>query len=211
MKRRKMEREKKRADLASKEAALRDAERDQIRTEVGAEKQAQIDRLERELRKAREESDPQTGSGKGEKRKMDGQQREQAGSQESRNDSIASSAIGANILNLPAGYRAIRSSKISSLAVCHLNGGAAIPFKPIGSFANDADARIRLANTISDATSLRNISSSFNVENFVCNTCTVRGEHQVLGKKSEGNDGTRQSPPCVGSELPRGKSGGGGW
>jgi hypothetical protein len=126
---------------------------------------------------------------------MDGQQRERAGSQESRNDSISSSAIGANILNLPADYRAIRSSKISSLWVRHLNGGAAIPFKPIGSFANDADARIRLANTISEATSLRNISSSFNIENFVCNTCTVRGEHQVLGKKSEGNDGTRQSPP----------------
>ncbi len=58
---------------------------------------------------------------------------------------IASSAVGANILNLPAGYRAVRSSKISSLAVRHLNGGAAIPFKPIGAFANDSDAWIRLA------------------------------------------------------------------
>ncbi len=197
MKRRKMEREKRRTEMAMKEAALRDAERDRIRAEIEAEKQAEIDRLEKELRKARAESESQAGSGKGEKRKLEGQQRDRAGSQESRNESVASSAIGANVLNLPAGYRAIRSSKISSLAVRHLNGGAAIPFKPIGSFANDADARIRLANTISDATSLRNISSSFNIENFVCNTCTVRGEHQVLGKKSEGNDGPRQSPPPV--------------
>ncbi len=117
---------------------------------------------------------------------MDGQQWERANSQESRNDSIASSAIGANILSLTVGYRTIRSSKISSLVVRHLNGGAAIPFKPIGSFANDADARIRLANTISDAKSLRNSKSSFNIESFVCNTCVVRGEHQVLGKKSGG-------------------------
>jgi hypothetical protein len=146
----------------------------------------------------RQSAETQSGSGKGEKMKMAGQQRERAASQESRNDSIASSAINTNILNLPAGYRAIRSSKISSLTVRHLNGGAAIPFKPIGSFANNADARIRLANTISDATSLRNISSSFSIENVVCNTCTVRGEHQVLGKKSEGRwDETRQSPPVV--------------
>jgi hypothetical protein len=95
-----------------------------------------------------------------------------------------------------------------------LNGGATIPFKQIGSFANKADARIRLANKISDTTSLRNISSSFNIENFVCNTCTVRGEHQVLGKKSEGDDGTRQSPPLlrpVGPKIPLGNSGGEEW
>jgi hypothetical protein len=196
MLRRKLEREKQKAELALKEAALREAERERIRSEVAAEKQIQIEKLERELRLARKESEGPSGSGKGEKRKLEGQQRERTNSQESRNESIASSAVGANILNLPAGYRAIRSSKISSLAVRHLNGGAAIPFKPIGAFANDSDARIRLAHTISDATSLRNIRSSFNIENFVCNTCTVRGEHQVLGKKSEGADGTRQSPPC---------------
>jgi hypothetical protein len=108
MKRRKMEREKRRTELAMKEAALRDAERDRIRSKVEAEKQAEIDRLEKELRKARAESDPQAGSGKGEKRKMEEQLRERAGSQESRNESIASSAIGANILNLPAGQTGFR-------------------------------------------------------------------------------------------------------
>jgi hypothetical protein len=35
---------------------------------------------------------------------------------------------------------------------------------------------IKLANTISDASSSRNIFSSFNLETFVCNTCTLRGE-----------------------------------
>jgi len=74
-----------------------------------AEKQAEIDRLEKELRKARAESESQAGSGTGEKRKLEGQQTDHAGSQESKNESVASSAIGANVLNLPAGYRAIRS------------------------------------------------------------------------------------------------------
>jgi hypothetical protein len=51
MKRRKMEREKRRTELAMKEAALREAERDRIRAEIEAEKQTEIDRLEKELRK----------------------------------------------------------------------------------------------------------------------------------------------------------------
>jgi hypothetical protein len=90
----------------------------------------------------------------------------------------------------------VKVASLNSLAVRHLNGGSAIPFQPIGSFANDQDARIRLANTISDSTSTRNISSSFILKSFICNTCTSRGEHKVLGKKSEGDDGTRKSPPC---------------
>ncbi len=113
---------------------------------------------------------------------------------DNKKESASSTTIGANLLNLPTGYRAVRCSKLNSLAVRHLNGGSAIPFWPIGSFANENDARVKLANTISDASSSRNISSSFNLENFLCNTCTERGEHQVLGKKSEGNDGTKQTP-----------------
>jgi hypothetical protein len=69
--------------------------------------------------------------------------------------------------------------------------------KPIGSVANEKDARIRLANTISDANSSRNISSSFNLENFICNTCTTRGEHIVLGKKLTGMTGQSRPPPLL--------------
>ncbi len=123
-----MEREKQKADVVRKEMALRKAERERIRSEIEAEKQAQIEKLEKELRKAREECGAPGRSGKGEKRKMETQQRERSASQESRHASIASSAIGANILNPPAGYRAIRSSKISSLTVRQLNGGATFSF-----------------------------------------------------------------------------------
>jgi hypothetical protein len=71
--------------------------------------------------------------GSGVKRKMDSQQRERAGSQDSRQESTAKSAFGANLLNLPAGYQAVRSAKISSLTVRLLSGGSAIPYQPIGS------------------------------------------------------------------------------
>ncbi len=61
MKRRKMEREKGRTEMAMKEAALREAERDWIRAEIEAEKQAEIDRLSSEKpgrsRKARLEAE----------------------------------------------------------------------------------------------------------------------------------------------------------
>jgi hypothetical protein len=99
-------------------------------------------------------------------------------------------------MNLPTGYCAVKCIKLNSLAVRHLKGGSAIPFQPIGSFKNENEARIKLANTISDASSSRSISSSFNLETFVCNTYTVRGEHNVLGKNVDGDDGTNQSPPC---------------
>jgi hypothetical protein len=34
------------------------------------------------------------------------------------------------------------------------------------------------------------------LETFICNTCTARGEHIVLGKKIDWDDGTKQAPPC---------------
>jgi hypothetical protein len=191
------------------------AEKNRICEEAEAEKRAhklQIERLEAELRKARLSSEQMEDTDQGGNSEMgNNKKRGRSRSLDSRKESASSTTIGANLLNLPTGYRAVRCSKLNSLAVRHLNGGSAIPFRPIGSFANDYDARVKLANTISDASSSRNISSSFNLENFLCITCTVRGEHQVLGKKSEGNDGTKQAPPLfcpIGPKLPCGTSGG---
>jgi hypothetical protein len=136
-----------------------------MKEEAEAEKLAhrkQIEKLEAELRQAREAAEKQDDAGEG----CSNQKRGRSGSEDSRHESTATSFFGTSMLNLPAGYRAVRSSKLNSLAVRHLNGGSAIPFKPIGSFTNERDARIRLANTISDASSSRNISSSFNLETF---------------------------------------------
>ncbi len=177
------------------------AEQDRLRDEAEAEKAAhrrQIEKLEEQLRLARSSSG-QKGEGEDE---MDDdrpnyQKRDRSRSDDSRHESTASSTLGANCFNLPAGYKAVRSAKLNSLAVPHLNGGSAIPFKPTGSCTDEKDARIRLANTISDANSSRNISSSFNLLTFICNTCTARGEHTILRKKIDGDDGTKQSPPLL--------------
>jgi flagellar biosynthesis GTPase FlhF len=140
IRRKKKEREDQRLEQKLREEEALENEKARIRREIEAEAQAKIEKLESELKKAQEVSD--SGDGSGVKRKMENQQRERMGSQDSRHESTATSAFGANLLNLPAGYRAVRSAKISSLAVRLLSGGSAIPYQPIGSFANDTDARI---------------------------------------------------------------------
>ncbi len=189
IRRRKAECEKKIEEQRRLERELLQSEKNRLREEAETEKMAhrkQIEKLETELRQAREAAEKQDYVGEG----CSYQKRGRSGSEDSRHESTATSFFGTNMLNLPAGYRAVRSSKLNSLAVRHLNGGSAIPFKPIGLF--DRDARIRLANTISDASSSRNISSSFNLETFIC---TTRGEHTVLGKKVDRDDGSKQAPP----------------
>ncbi len=210
IRRRKAEKERRMGDMKRREEDLRKAEQDRIRAEMEQERirvtaaeekkkhRIQIAKLEEELRRAKEASgsiEPEHEGDDGETGRH--QKRGRSKSEDSRQESTFSGTVGVNLLNLPAGYRAVRSTKLNSLAVRHLNGGSAIPFMPIGSFANEYDARIKLANTISDSVSSRNISSSFNLATFVCNTCTTRGEHVVLGKKSDGNDGTGQTPPPV--------------
>jgi hypothetical protein len=196
IRRRKVERERKNKEQQEKERELLMAEKNRIREEAEADRRAhklQIERLHAELLEARnlaEQMEATEQDGMDTRKDM---KRGHSGSQDSRHESTASTTIGENLLNLPTGYRAVRSTKLNSPAVRHLNRDSAIPFWPIGSFANENDTRIKLANTISDASSSRNISSSFNLENFTCNTCTVRGEHKVLGKKV---DGIKQSPPC---------------
>jgi hypothetical protein len=205
IRRRKAEKERRALEQKKKEDELRHAEQDRIRADgeqsrlsfLAEEERrirlAQIQKLEEELRKAKENADYGEEEEHGGEH---GQKRGRSLSQDSRQESTVSGTLGANLLNLPAGYRAVRSTKLNSLAVRHLNGGSAIPFQPIGSFANDRDTRVKYANKISDSLASRNITSSFNLANFVCNTCTTRGEHVVLGKNSDGNDGTGQTPPC---------------
>ncbi len=175
----KAEKERKNKEQQEKELQLLVAEKNRIHVEAEAEKLAhklQIKRLEAELKMARSSSEQMEDIEQGETDdRRDSKKRGHSKSLDSRHESASSTAIGANLLNLPTGYRAVRCTKMNSLAVRQLNGGSAIPFQPIGSFANENDARIKLANTISDSSSSRNISCSFNLENFVCNTCTVRG------------------------------------
>jgi hypothetical protein len=41
-----------------------------------------------------------------------------------------------------------------------------------------------------------NVSSSFDIGTLTCKTCTLKGKHSILGRKSARSDGTEQTPPC---------------
>ena len=145
--------------------------------------------LDAQLRKARLEAEADA-AGERDKRKR-------SGSGSRRGSTAGTDTVaGASMLNLPQGYRAVRSGKIRSLAVRPLEGGTAVPFSPIGGFSNDYDNRIKHAYTTYDYTNLRNICSSFDLDTFTCTSCTHKGSHRVLSRKAAGGDGTEQAPPC---------------
>jgi hypothetical protein len=56
----------------------------------------------------------------------------------------------------------------------------------VGSFANAGDKRHNLTQHRHDFKNLRNISTSFNIKNFLCTTCNW--EHKVLCRDIEGED-----------------------
>jgi hypothetical protein len=96
------------------------ADGEQSRLSVLAEEErrshlARIEKLEEELRKARETAEyGETKSQGGETGKQ--QKRGRSMSQGSKQESTVSGTMGANLLNLPAGYRAVRSTKLNSLS-----------------------------------------------------------------------------------------------
>jgi hypothetical protein len=66
------------------------------------------------------------------------------------------------------------------MTVRHLDGGAVNALNDLGSFKdNDQCLGPVAANYVHNYTRKQNISTSFNISNFSCNTCTT-GEHQVL-------------------------------
>ena len=87
------------------------AEINRIREEAKAEKRAhrlQIERLEAELRMARYSSEQMEDTEQGENVEMrDSKKRGRSRSLDSRQESASSTTIGANMLNLLTGYRAV--------------------------------------------------------------------------------------------------------
>ncbi len=84
---------------------------------------------------------------------------------------ITDTVVGTSLLNLLASYCVVRCSKLSSLAVRPLEEGSAIPFVPIGGFANEYDKRIMNAHTSVNSNALWNVSSSFDIGTLTCKTC----------------------------------------
>lgn len=67
------------------------------------------------------------------------------------------------------------------------------PLVQFGSFADSGDKRHNRTTHRHDHSAMRNISTSFDPNKFVCTTC--HGEHPVLCHTVEGNDVRLGSPP----------------
>jgi hypothetical protein len=111
---------------------------------------------------------------------------------------------------LPPIYLTIKKERERSTVIRNLDGsgitevdstncGASTStMDQVGSFAKVGDKRHNITQHRHDFKNLRNISTSFNIKNFICNTCTGNGEHKVLCRDVEGEDvGTRLPPVFV--------------
>jgi hypothetical protein len=104
------------------------------------------------------------------------------GTGERRNSDGSSTGTGAS---LPRIYHNIRAARQSQQAVRILNGCAAGPEMQVGSFLeNDTAEQISTANYRHTYSKKQNISTSFNLDTLVCNTCTGN-EHQVLRREKD--------------------------
>jgi hypothetical protein len=176
------------ADLKLLEEKNRQAVRDttmQLRKQSSGDQNSQSQALDIQLRDARKEADSL-------KRKSFGS----SAGHSQQSGTVTDTVAGTSLLNLPASYCAVRCSKLSSLAVRLLEEGSAIPFVPIGGFANEYDKRIMNAHTSINSNAHWNVSSSFDKGTLTCKTCTHKGEHSILVRKSARSDGTEQAPPC---------------
>jgi DNA repair exonuclease SbcCD ATPase subunit len=116
IRRRKAERKQRMEEQMKLEQAAMLAEQERLREEAEAEKAAhrqQIEKLEEQLRLARSGSGQDDEGEDGEEEMDDDRpvypKRDRSGSDDSRHESTASSSLGANCFNLPAGYKAVRS------------------------------------------------------------------------------------------------------
>jgi hypothetical protein len=118
-------------------------------------------------------------------------------------------STGSQYFTLPHAYNNIRAAKLSTKVVRTLNGCATNTIgtvSPTGSFGENDCVRPANLNYRHCYKSRMNISSSFNLENFTCNSCTGNA-HQILFREGGGGGvphgyGTVCFYPC-GSKLPR--------
>jgi hypothetical protein len=88
----------------------------------------------------------------------------------------------------------LKCTTMSANTVRPLRGSKVLLKSNIGSFDNEEDDRVKLANHRHCYSTRRNISTSFDTENMICNTCTGRGKHRVLRRETERADTVDDSP-----------------
>jgi hypothetical protein len=116
-------------------------------------------------------------------------------------------STGSQYFTLPHAYNNIRAAKLSTKVVRTLNGCATNTIgtvSPTGSFGENDCVRPVNLNYRHCYKSRMNISSSFNLENFTCNSCPGNA-HQILFREGGGvpqGYGSVRFHPC-GSKLSR--------
>jgi hypothetical protein len=88
--------------------------------------------------------------------------------------------------DLPKVYDNIRASRLSAMTVRRLDGGAVTKLDSVGSFRENDSRSVAAttANYTHNYTRKHNISCSYSLGTYMCNTCTS-GEHLVLHRDSQ--------------------------
>jgi hypothetical protein len=94
-----------------------------------------------------------------------------------------STAVGC----LPRAYANVRAARKDSNTVRPLYGSA-VTEHDLGTFLNNSDGRVGLANHRHCYKTKTNISSSFTLDTMICTSCVVLGRHRVLRRETERED-----------------------
>jgi hypothetical protein len=113
----------------------------------------------------------------------------------SRTQSASTSASNED-QSLPRAYYNVRAARSALTTVCTLGGCGVANNSACGSFLVADDNRIFAANHRHCYGKKVNITASFNLETYTCNTCTFRGEHLVLHREVDGTDALDANPVC---------------
>jgi hypothetical protein len=95
--------------------------------------------------------------------------------------------------SLPRAYANVRAARLVSNTVRPLYGSAVCE-SDLGSFVNNGDGRVVLANHRHCYQTKTNISSSFTLDTLICTSCNIKGKHRVLWRETEREDTVNDSP-----------------
>jgi hypothetical protein len=109
--------------------------------------------------------------------------------------STASTCTGGGT-GLPRAYLNVKAARDDLYTVRPLCGSEVLLKKDIGSFVNCNDGRVHLANHRHCYSTKSNICTSFDIDTWICGTCTRRGKHRVLRRETERPDTVDDSPIC---------------
>jgi hypothetical protein len=96
----------------------------------------------------------------------------------------------------PRAYYNVRAARSAADTVRPLCGSEVSFKNDLGSFDDPDDNRVQLANHRHCFSSKTNISTSFELDTMICNTCTHKGKHKVLRRETERPDTVDDSPIC---------------